>query len=147
MKIYVIGSLRNPLVPEVANILRVQKYDVFDDWFAAGCRFCEHSADESWRRYEEERDHSYSEALQGLAAEHIFNFDSKHLLTSDVGVMVLPAGRAAHLELGILAGRGKPVFILLSEQEDRWDIMYRWAIVCSSIPELLQKIKDIDEYC
>jgi len=36
MKLYLIGSLRNPRVPEVAEILRWNGHLVFDDWYAAG---------------------------------------------------------------------------------------------------------------
>ena len=50
MKLYIIGSLRNPRVPEVAKDLRESGYEVFDDWFAAGER-----ADDSWQSYEKGR--------------------------------------------------------------------------------------------
>lgn len=37
MKVYVIGSLRNPRIPEIANELREKLgCEVFDDWHAAG---------------------------------------------------------------------------------------------------------------
>ena len=36
MRLYVIGSLRNPAVPQVAKRLREAGFLVFDDWYAAG---------------------------------------------------------------------------------------------------------------
>ncbi len=45
--IYLIGSLRNPNIPAIANELRTLGYEVFDDWYAAGPE-----ADDYWKSYE-----------------------------------------------------------------------------------------------
>jgi len=45
-----------------------------------------------------------------------------------MGVLMLPAGRSGHLELGQIMGDRKPGFILLDEDYDRWDVMYRKAV-------------------
>lgn len=116
-----IGSLRNPQIPEIGNRLRAEGFDVFDDWFAAG-----EIADDRWRDYEKARGHSYIEALDGLAAHHVYDFDHTHLNRATAGVLVLPCGKSGHLELGYLIGQGKPGYILLDNPE-RWDIMYRFA--------------------
>ncbi len=131
MKIYLVGSLRNPKVPEVANKLREAGYEVFDDWYAAG-----EEADDKWQAYEKQRGHSYKEALAGLAAEHVFNFDKQHLDSSDVAVLVMPAGKSGFLELGYMIGHGKPGFILLDGEPDRFDVMFKFAEVVNSIEEL-----------
>lgn len=120
-KIYLIGSLRNPGLPEISAVLRDQGFDVFDDWFAAGP-----VADDAWRDYEKARGRSYIEALDGLAANHVFSFDRHHIDSSHIGVLVLPAGKSGHLELGYMAGQGKPTAILL-DTPDRWDVMYKFA--------------------
>ena len=122
MIIYVIGSLRNPEVPKAGNYLRSLGHDVVDDWFSAG-----EIADDRWREYEIARGRSYSQALKGLHARHVFSFDFWHLTRADSGVLILPAGRSAHLELGYLIGRGKPAYIVLGEEYDRWDVMYQFA--------------------
>ena len=70
-KIYLIGSLRNPEVPKMAQEIRKLGFDVFDDWYAAGER-----ADDSWKEYEISRGHNYREALSGYAADHVFDFDN-----------------------------------------------------------------------
>lgn len=122
-RIYVIGSLRSPKVPLLAQGLRAEGYEVFDDWYAAGPE-----ADDKWQIYEEHRGHSYAEALKGFAAEHVFHFDKRHLDLADVAVLVGPAGRSAHLELGYVIGRGKRGLIYLPDGEpERWDVMYRFA--------------------
>ena len=123
MRIYLIGSLRNPKIPEIAQQLRAAGFDVFDDWHAAGP-----NADDEWKRYEQERGHNYVEALVGESANHTFWFDKTHLDDCTVGVLVLPAGRSGHLELGYLLGKGTRGYILLREQApERWDVMYLFA--------------------
>lgn len=120
--IYLIGSLRSPTVPEIGNRLRGEGYDVFDDWHAAGP-----IADDSWQEYENIRGHTYIEALQGYAAKHVFAFDLFHLNRADAGVLVMPAGKSGHLELGFLAGKGKKTYILFNEVPERYDVMYQFA--------------------
>lgn len=123
MKVYIIGSLRNPTVSDFANLLRLKcpTLDVFDDWMAAGER-----GDDEWRDYEKKRGRTFVEALEGRAAEHTFSYDKHHLDTSDAVVLVAPAGKSAFLELGYMIGRGKPSAILLDDPE-RWDLMFKFA--------------------
>ena len=120
--IYLIGSLRNPEVPKVAETLRIAGFDVFDDWYAAGPE-----ADDYWQQYEKARGHSFAEALQGYAAGHVYAYDREHLDRCDMGVLLMPAGKSAHLELGYMAGRGKRTFILLDKEPERYDVMYQFA--------------------
>lgn len=120
--IYLIGSLRNPKVPELGNYLRSLGFDVFDDWFAAGP-----IADDSWQEYEKGRGHTYEDALKGYAARHVFAFDFAHLNRCDIGVLCLPAGKSGHLELGFLIGKSKPGYILLDGEPERFDQMYQFA--------------------
>lgn len=120
-KLYLIGSLRNPTLGIVSRELREIGFDVFDDWRAAGPE-----ADDEWKKYEEERGRTFGEALQGDAARHVFSFDYQHLAVSDVVVLVLPAGKSGHLELGWALGRNKRGYIL-HDNPDRWDVMYKFA--------------------
>ena len=133
-RIYLIGSLRNPRVPEVGDVLRAEGWDVFDDWYAAGPE-----ADDYWQKYSQERGQSYTEALADYAAQHTFEFDKRHLDLAHIGVLVLPAGKSGHLELGYLAGRGKPTYVLMEEEPERWDVMLNFATaVCPSLDELVE---------
>lgn len=135
--LYLIGSLRNPAIPEIGNKIREAGWDVFDDWFAAGPE-----ADDWWRTYEISREHSYKEALSGLAARHVFEFDRTHLNRSSAGVLALPAGKSGHLELGYLIGQGKPGYILLDKDYDRWDVMYQFATgIFDNLEELIGTIR------
>lgn len=120
--IYVIGSLRNPLVPQVGNALRKLGLEVFDDWFASGPE-----TDDYWQKYEKEVGHTYEQAINGYMAKHVFSFDKHHLDRTDAVVLVMPAGKSAHLELGYTIGKGKPGYILFDGEPERWDVMVRFA--------------------
>ena len=109
--VYLIGSLRNPAIPELGNLLRKQGFEAFDDWYSAGFE-----ADDQWQKYENLRGRSYKEALQGHAAKHVFAFDKFHLDRCDAAVLVMPAGRSGHLELGYFAGTGKPGYVLFDKE-------------------------------
>jgi hypothetical protein len=121
LELYLIGSLRNPEIPRIASELRGVGVDVFDDWYAAGPH-----ADDSWRDYEKQKGVSYKEALNGYAAKHVFSFDHHHLNRVDGAILVLPAGRSGHMELGYISGLGKRSYVLLDDPE-RWDVMYQFA--------------------
>lgn len=120
--LYIIGSLRNPRIPEIAKALRTGGFDVFDDWFAAGPE-----ADDYWQRYETQRGRDYREALQGRAANNVFQFDKGNLERCDGALLVLPAGKSGHLELGYMAGLGKWTGVLFEDEPERWDVMYQFV--------------------
>lgn len=140
-KIYVIGSLRQARVRDVAHDLRELGYEVFDDWHASGPE-----ADSIWQNYETERGRTFREALNGDFAKHNFEFDKKHLEAADIGVLVFPAGNSAHIEAGYVAGLSKPVFFLMEKEPERWDVMYQFAdAICYNTDELVEAIGVFDE--
>lgn len=120
--IYIIGSLRNPGIVALGNKLRQLGYEVFDDWFAAGPE-----ADDYWQKYEQARGRTYAQALKGLSVDHVFQFDKKHLDAADYAILLMPAGKSGHLELGYHLGKGKIGFILFDKEPERWDAMYLFA--------------------
>ena len=140
--IYLIGSLRNPKIGEIANKLRAAGHDVFDDWFSAGPE-----ADDYWQKYEQARSHNYKEGLAGYAAKHVYSFDKHHLDRCDIAVLAVPAGKSGHLELGYVIGTGKPGYILFADDmpaagPDRWDVMYQFAKdVFFTVDELITALK------
>jgi len=137
VNVYVIGSLRNPRVTQVAEAIRALGHDVFDDWFAAGPE-----ADDYWQRYEQARGHTFKEALKGRAAQNVYWFDRNNLTRADVGVLVLPAGKSGHLELGWMLGKGMKGYILLDGEPERFDVMYAFANgVFNTLDELLEVLR------
>ena len=142
-QIYMIGSLRNEKIPHVAKELRELGFNVFDDWFSPGPE-----ADEFWRKYEKVRGSTYKEALINWAGRHVFEFDKHHIDESDIGVLIMPAGKSGHLELGYMIGQGKPCFIYFEEEPERWDVMYQFCFlnrgnVCFSKDELKKALNEI----
>ena len=123
-KIYVIGSLRGDGVRWVAAELRDDGHEVFDDWHASGPE-----ADDIWQTYEQDRGHGFVEALTGKFAKHVLEFDKAGMEWADIGLLVLPAGKSGHLELGayFVNVKGKEAHILMEDEPDRWDQMYGLA--------------------
>ena len=141
MKVYVIGSLRNPRITEVGNALRKAGHEAFEDWHSGGPE-----ADDEWQRYERERGRGYKEALRGHHALNIFHFDLYHLNESDAAVLVMPAGRSAHLELGYMVGRKKHTYVLFDAEPERFDIMYNLCQeVFFNLDELLDALNKLRE--
>ena len=136
-KIYLIGSLRNPKIIETALMLRAAGHEVFDDWISAGPE-----ADDYWQKYEIAKGNNYKQGLAGYAAKHVYEFDKYHLDRNDIAILVLPAGKSGHLELGYMIGKGKPGYILFDEvMPDRWDVMYRFGTgVFFSVNELIAEL-------
>ena len=127
--VYVIGSLRNEAIPTLANRIETLTdengtplYDVFDDWHGSGPE-----ADDEWQRWAMERGRTYHEALRGPLARNIYELDKRYLDACDIGVLVMPAGRSAHLELGYLVGLGKVAYVLFDATPKRYDVMYQFA--------------------
>ena len=139
--IYVIGSMRNLRVPEVAKALRNIGLDAFDDWYSPG-----EQTDDKWQEYERARGRSYREALAGHHAQHAFAMDKQHLDRCSAAILVAPAGKSGHLELGYMIGRNRdhtPIhtYILIEGDHPVWDLMYRLATgVVFGVEELLKEI-------
>jgi hypothetical protein len=120
-KIYIIGALKNDNIISIADILR-PKYDVFDQWITPGP-----NADQYLFEYAKKRGWNYKEALTCYAAKNNFDFDKKHIDSSDIVIMVMPAGKSAHLELGYSIGIGKEAHILFDSEPERFDLMYNFV--------------------
>ncbi len=113
--------------------------DVFDDWYSVG-----EEADDKWMEYEKARGRDYYEALKGHTARHVFEYDLHHLQQADVCVLVAPAGKSGHLELGYMLGQGKPGFIYMPDEPERWDMMYLFATKIVRHPgDLLDELESL----
>jgi nucleoside 2-deoxyribosyltransferase len=136
LKIYIIGALKNKRIPEFANTLSKEGFEPFADWFAPG-----EFADTNLREYARQRGWDYKQTLASKAAQFIFNFDKTHIDEADMGVMLWPAGKSGHLELGYLRGQGKPAYIFFDGEPDRIDVMHNFASnIFFSEAELLEEL-------
>lgn len=136
--IYLIGRLADVQIPHKAN--QIQKdtgEEVFTSWFSPGP-----DADQYWAAHEKARGRSYVEAINGPHAHHIFAFDRRFLDECRVGVIWDLPGKSAYAELGYLAGMGKPAYVLLTSEPDRWDLMLRFATgITNKYETLLQWLR------
>jgi len=137
--IYVGGSTRNQKIGEFANKIETELgIEAFADWAQPGPE-----ADSFWRSYSQMRGRSYRQALKSHGADQIFDFDYEHLNRCDAMVLLLPAGKSAHMELGFTRGRGKPGFVVFEEEPERWDVMYKFATeIFFSQEEFIEYLKE-----
>ena len=135
--IYIIGSMRNPRILEVAKALRSIEWDVYEDWHSTGPE-----SDVYWQAYEKARGRTYREALAGYHAQEVFVLDKRHLDRCDATVLVMPAGKSAHLELGYMIGGGKPGYILMDGEPETYDVMHNFATaIFGSLDEMLTVLR------
>jgi hypothetical protein len=135
-RIYVASSWRNDRQPGVVDRLRGaghQVYDFRNPWCGQG-GFAWRDVSPDWQNWTpaQYRDvlMTHPTAAQGFLA------DMRAMQWADTGVLVLPCGRSAHLELGWLAGAGKRTVILLAEMEP--ELMALIANdICLSIEEVI----------
>ena len=136
--VYLCGALKNDSIRELAWHLRTNfSYDVFDDWHSAHVE-----ADQLlWAYHRDWRGHSVAEALRGPVATMIRDFDKKHIDSSSVVVLVAPAGKSAHMEIGYAIGQGKGTIYYYPEEPDRFDIMVGMVDhIAVGIGDLVKKI-------
>ena len=126
MKIYVASSWRNSEQPSVVDWLRdFLKHEVYDFRHphlgpgkgAGGFHWSE--IDPDWQQWSLSE---YRDALRHPLARNGFCSDQAGMEWADACVLVMPCGRSAHLEAGFMAGAGKPVFVLLRDDEP--ELMY-----------------------
>lgn len=140
--IYIIGSLKNPQVPIIANRLRKENpnWEVFDSWF-----YCGPEADDFLRDHCKNKGLNYKQTLKDPGAVHVFQFDREHLTRATDVVMVMGAGRSAHLELGVSLGEKKRGYVLFDKEPERVDVMYQFATdIFFSYEELAEELKKYD---
>lgn len=122
--VYLIGALKNrERIMKIAARLRELGCEVFDDWLAAGP-----NADDEWQYWAKQSGLTYKEALRSHASKHVVGFDHHHLKRATHAILVLGAGKSAHLETGFIARcKDQKAFVLFEGEpgpNDRWDQMY-----------------------
>jgi len=120
--VYLMGSLANPDIPFIGNKIRELGFEAIDDWWSPGPL-----ADSYLKHYAKIRKLNYKQTLETYAAKHIFEFDKGLIDRADIGVLVMPGGKSAHLELGYLIGTGKPGYVLFDGIPSKIDIMYNFC--------------------
>lgn len=79
--------------------------------------------------------------LHSSVAQQGFASDLAGMNWCDVGVLLHPAGRSAHLEAGWLAGRGKVVHVLAPEKtEPDLMVLALNGEICETLPQLMHAL-------
>ena len=136
--LYICGSLRNPKIVKFASKISSLGIEAFADWYQPGP-----NADDYWRKYSRARGWTYRQALDSYGADQIFDFDKFHLERCDGTVMLAPAGKSAHTELGYTVGMRKPAYIVFEKEPKRWEVMVKFATqIFFSQEEFIQFLKE-----
>lgn len=133
--IYLASSWRNELQPEVLAALRADGHAVYDfrnpddSWTLSGHGddsggFRWSDIDQLWEGWSP---WAFARALETDTAAAGFSNDWDAMECADVGVLLLPCGRSAHLEAGYFAGHpSKSLHILIPELPEP-ELMYLMA--------------------
>ena len=70
-----------------------------------------------------------------------FNADFAAMRWADTGLLVLPCGRSAHLELGWMAGAGKRTLILTQDGEEPELMALLADRICISLGDVLWELR------
>ncbi len=146
MKIYLASSWRNTEYPEVLALLRSYGHDVYDfrnPPGRTGFSWQEVHSNKDWREWSPLE---YLEALKHPAAIAGFKSDYDAMKWADAGVLLLPCGRSAHLELGWMAGAGKFTLVITREGEEP-ELMAKLADhICLSANEAVARLR-VEQEC
>lgn len=148
-RIYLASSWRNERQPAVLRTLRQHHHDVYDfrnpedNWRSlspgddsGGFRWSDiDPAWESWSPW------AFTQALDTPTARLGFGRDWRAMQSADVGVLLLPCGRSAHLEAGYFAGHPDKSLHILAPELPEPELMYLMADHISlTIDELLENL-------
>jgi len=133
--VYLASSWQNKRHPEVVSAIRAAGFRVYD---------YRHEGF-SWEKADASDDPMSAEQMSKVLAHPEatagFGRDLLYLGAADVCVLLLPSGNSAHLELGFVAGGGKPTAILM-DGPARPDLMYKVAdLLTEDLNEILQWLK------
>jgi hypothetical protein len=124
-RIYIASSWKNAHQPEVVARLRAAGHQAYDfrhptaDW--RGVHWHEIDPDyRDWTPAQQRTALDHPTAIEGFA------HDWDAMRWADTGVLVLPAGRSAHIEAGYFAGADKELHILLQDTPEA-ELMYKMA--------------------
>ena len=109
-KIYVASSWRNDYQQEVVAALRDTGHEVYDfkNPKEGEKGFSWSAIDPNWKSWTPAQ---FKEALRHPIAQAGHKLDHDAIEWADTGILVLPSGSSAHLEIGLLSGAKKPTCV------------------------------------
>ncbi len=109
-KIYVASSWRNDYQQHVVTALRKEGHEVYDFKHPKDGEhgFSWSAIDPNWKSWTPEQ---FKEALKHPIAQAGHGLDHEAIEWCDTGILVLPSGSSAHLEIGLISGAKKPTCV------------------------------------
>lgn len=142
-KIYLASSWRNTEQPAAVAALRMAGHDVYDFRNPPGGipnGFQWSDIDPNWEMWSAV---AYREKLQTPLAQQGFASDFNGMKWADVGVLLLPCGRSAHLELGWMAGAGKQTIIWTRDGQEPELMALLAGTICATLAEVLAAMQAV----
>lgn len=135
-KIYLASSWRNAEQPGIVRTLRDFGHEVYDFRNPPNeiTGFAWSELDSNWKNWTAAE---YRENLKKPRAQEGFTNDFAGMTWADTGILLLPSGRSAHLELGWMCGQGKRTIVLTKDGEEPELMALIATHICISIDELL----------
>jgi hypothetical protein len=138
-KIYLASSWKNAEQPAAVALLREHGHQVYDFKHPnGGTGFRWDMLDPAWENWSAVE---YRDALTMPAAQRGFGNDFEGMLWADAGVLLLPCGRSAHLEIGFMAGCGKRTIVWTRDGEEPELMALLCDVICVSADEVLAALQ------
>lgn len=140
-KIYLASSWRNPDQPHVLAALRGAGHEVYDFRNPPGGipnGFSWSAIDPDWQQWSART--CRENLTRSPLAKRGFESDFSGMKWADVGVLLLPCGRSAHLELGWMAGAGKRTIILTKDGQEPELMALLATEICISLDEVIETL-------
>lgn len=135
LRVYAASSWRNKYQPEIVKFLRGFGHDVYDFRSPTGAKgFAWSDIDPAWEAWTRE---NYRELLLNhQRAAQGFMADYRAMQWADTCILILPAGRSAHIEAGYFNGANKRLIVYMPESQEP-NLMYLMAQhICFNLDEL-----------
>lgn len=153
-RIYVASSWRNPIQPVVVSMLRRERHEVYDfrNPESDGGAFSWSEVADPHENFDPDIWQKWTNTEAIAALEHPiarggFASDWTALTRATCGVLVVPSGRSAHLEAGVMVGMGKPVAVLLTAPGQEAELMYAMTdLVTESLQRLVSWVNGSPEW-
>lgn len=122
--VYVASSWRNPTHTAVVEMLRAAEIPCYDFKRDEGAQFHWSEVDPNYKDRWDNSLTRFQNMISHPRAKEGFTSDFGAMEKADAFVLVHPAGRSAHLELGWAVGRGMRSAIYFPDGVDEPDLMY-----------------------
>lgn len=139
-KTYLASSWRNPMQPLAVESLRYAGHEVYDFRNPPNGNFGFRWSDVD-PEYRDWTAEGYRAGLADGVAQMGFQSDFDGMKWADTGILLLPCGRSAHLELGWMAGAGKNTIMWTHDGEEPELMALLATHICISLAEVLQALE------